>query len=198
MAPESKSKPKTAKPKSNRPRRATYRHGNVAADAVLAAAKLVAEGKMDNLSLRAVAGELGIAHRSLYNHFEDRDALMRAVAAHGFEVLAAAVATSKTPKAFVRAYAQFALDNAALYGVMMAQRNTSMFADPTLGKAVKRMIDLSLAMFGAPDASKPENRRAVMRIWMLLHGGVSLHLNGALEPRSRDAFVAELLKIAGS
>jgi len=178
-------------------RRKTYRHGNVAADALAAAVRRVEDGGAAKLSLRQVAGDLGIAHRSLYNHFDDRSALLMAVGAHGFNALADAVAPSKTQKNYVRSYADFALAHPHLYEVMMAQRNASMFSDKTLGAALQRLIGLSLAMFGNDGASDDDNRRAVMRVWMLLHGGVSLHLNGALEPRSNDAFVNELLKIAG-
>ena len=181
--------PKTAK-------RKTYRHGNVAAEALAAAVRRVEDGGVAKLSLRQVAGDVGIAHRSLYNHFEDRGALLMAVGAYGFNELSDAVATPKTPRSFVRAYAAFALAHPHLYEVMMVQRNESMFSDKALGAAVQRLISLSLAMFGKDAASEDDNRRAVMRVWMLLHGGVSLHLNRALEPRSNDAFVDELLKIA--
>lgn len=186
-----------AKAASKTTRRKTYRHGNVAAEALAAAVRRVENGGAAKLSLRQVASDVGIAHRSLYNHFEDRDALLVAVAAHGFNALADAVTSSKTPKNFVRAYARFALAHSHLYEVMMVQRNASMFSDKTLGAAVQRLIGLSLPMFGEKAASDDDNRRAVMRVWMLLHGGVSLHLNGALEPRSSDDFVDELLKIAG-
>jgi len=177
-------------------KRKTYRHGNVAAEALAAAVRRVEDGGAAKLSLRQVAGDVGIAHRSLYNHFEDRDALLVAVGAYGFNELSDAVARSKSPGSFVLAYADFALAHPHLYEVMMVQRNESMFSDKVLGAAVQRLISLSLAMFGKDGASGDDNRRAVMRVWMLLHGGVSLHLNGALEPRSDDAFIDELLKIA--
>lgn len=187
----------TSASKTTAARRKTYRHGNVAVEALAAAVKRVEAGGVAKLSLRQVAGDLGIAHRSLYNHFHDRDALLVAIGAFGFGALADAVAETKTPSSYVKAYADFAVARRYLYEVMMVQRNESMFADKALGTEVQRLIGLSLAMFGDEQASSDENRRAVMRIWMLLHGGVSLHLNGALEPRSDDAFVAELLKIAG-
>lgn len=195
------SKPTGSTPKSatadTAAKRKTYRHGNVAAEALAAAVTRVEAGGSAKLSLRQVAGDIGIAHRSLYNHFQDRDALLVAVGAFGFGALADAVAKTKTPRDYVKAYADFAVARPHLYEVMMAQRNASMFADKALGTQVQRLIGLSLAMFGDEHASSDDNRRAVMRIWMLLHGGVSLHFNGALEPRSDDAFIAELLKIAG-
>jgi len=187
--PRSKRKPAAAK-------RATYRHGNVAAEALAAAVTRIEADGAGALSLRQLAGDIGIAHRSLYNHYADKEALLRAVAAFGFNALADAVASATTAKTFVRAYADFALTRRGLYEVMMAQRNESMFSDPGLGAAVQRLISLSLAMFATKNRSADANRRAVMRVWMLIHGGISLHLNGALEPRSDDAFIDELLRIA--
>ena len=60
---------------TTKPRRATYRHGNLKAAALKAASRLVAKGGHEQLSLREVADAVGVAHRSLYNHFEDREAL---------------------------------------------------------------------------------------------------------------------------
>ena len=36
------------------------------------------------LSVRQVADAVGVAHRSLYNHFEDREALLDAVATEAY------------------------------------------------------------------------------------------------------------------
>jgi len=40
----------------------------------------VAKAGHEQLSLREVADAVGVAHRSLYNHFRDREALLDAVA----------------------------------------------------------------------------------------------------------------------
>src|ERR1700728_1330241 len=67
------------------PARDTCRHGNLREAAVSAAFALVAAGGEPALSLRRVAEAVGVAHRSLYNHFADREALVDAVAEAGFE-----------------------------------------------------------------------------------------------------------------
>ena len=71
--------------------RDTYRHGNLRAEAVQAAFELATADGAGALSLRAVADRVGVAHRSLYNHFADREALVDAVAEQGFLRLAEAL-----------------------------------------------------------------------------------------------------------
>jgi len=61
-------------------RPASYRHGNLRTAALKAATRLVAKSGHEGLSLRQVAEAVGVAHRSLYNHFEHREALLDAVA----------------------------------------------------------------------------------------------------------------------
>ena len=72
-----------------KPRRATYRHGNLKSAALKAATRLVAAAGHEQLSLREVAESVGVAHRSLYNHFADREALLDAVATEAYTRLAA-------------------------------------------------------------------------------------------------------------
>lgn len=175
--------------------RPTYRHGNVRAEAVAAAGRMVRDGGAAPLSLRQVAGALGIAHRSLYNHFADRDALLRAVAAQGYADLAGALAAAGDGPAFRRAYLGFALDQPAIYGLMMAQSRDAIADDAALAQAVDRVIVLALAALGDPAADAETNRRTVMREWMFLHGAVTLQAAGILQPREREAFLAEAERI---
>ena len=103
-----------------KPRRATYRHGNLREAALKAASRLVAKGGHEALSLREVAEAVGVAHRSLYNHFAHREALLDAVATDAYLRLAAKVSKAKTAEDYTAAYVGFALKNRipVLYGSM--------------------------------------------------------------------------------
>ena len=49
----------------------------------------------------------------------------------------------------------------------------------------------------ARDGDDPDTqRRDVMRVWMLAHGGLALHRAGALKMRSDASFAEELMRIA--
>src|ERR1700761_9385967 len=109
-----------------KPRRTTYRHGNLREDALKVATRLVAEKGYENLSLREVAEAVGVAHRSLYNHFEHREALLDAVATDGYTRLAASVAKATTRSDYIAAYVGFALKNAALYALMTSRPHATM------------------------------------------------------------------------
>ena len=94
----------------------TYHHGDLARAALDAAYVLVAEGGVAALSMREVAGRLDVTHRALYRHYADREALLDAVAARGYEALAGALqselartAPGSVARAFLTAYAGFAL-----------------------------------------------------------------------------------------
>lgn len=175
--------------------RETYHHGGLKPAALELAERLV-EADPD-FSLRALAEKLGVAHRALYNHFGDRAGLLAELSARGFDTLAKAVGAARAPAEFVRAYAGFALGRPGLYALMMRQTYAGFEGVPVLRAAADRMIAASLAVL-APDAADTESgRRAVIRVWMLVHGGLSLHGSGALRTRTDAEFVEELLAIAG-
>jgi AcrR family transcriptional regulator len=172
--------------------RATYRHGNLREAAVSAAFGLVAAGGEAALSLRRVAEVVGVAHRSLYNHFADREALVDAVAEAGFEVLASKLQTAATRGEFVKNYVRFMLDNSNLYRVMKSQPISAINQKPRLQRAIQLSVKESARLFSDPNAGPIENRRAVIKVLILLYGGVSMYIEGILEVSSEDELIAEL------
>ena len=174
------------------PAREAYRHGNLPAAAAEAAMALVVADGHERLSLRAVAQRVGVAHRSLYNHFADREALLDAVAEQGYHRLAEALEPATTREGFVAAYVRFALDNPALYRLMKSRPHATMKQRPGLQRAVHRGIAVALRLFGDPAAEEGANRRAVMKLLILLHGGIALHAGGILDVPGDAGLIAEL------
>ncbi len=159
--------------------------------------RLAESGEGAGFSLRSLAERLGVAHRALYNHFATREALLAAVAARGFERLADALPTAPDPAAFLAAYVRFALAQPGLYDVMTQRSHDQINAQPPLRAAVDRVIAIALAVLAPPGADEDTRRRAVMRVWMLAHGGIGLHRAGMLRLRSDSQFAEEILHIAG-
>lgn len=183
-------------PKGPCPARSSYRHGDVRRAAVDQGLALLQEDD-GPLSLREVARRIGVAHHALYHHFADKAAFERALAAQGFQSLADRVDGVDDPAEFVAVYARFALARRRLYDLMMSQSYEMFEGDPELRAGAARVIAAALGAL-APEASGDEaGRRTVMRSWMLVHGGLSLHATGVLRLRDDDAFVSELLRIAG-
>lgn len=174
------------------PRRATYRHGNLRAEALRAATRLVAERGHEQLSLREVAEAVGVAHRSLYNHFVHREALLDAVATEAYLRLAASVAKAGTPEDYTARYVRFALANRALYALMTSRPHATMKHNPPLQTAVHKVIAEAMRIFARDVESPVERRRAVMKVYITLYGGISLYAAGVLDQPSEKALIAEL------
>lgn len=175
-----------------KPRRATYRHGNLRTEALEAATRLVAEHGHERLSLREVAEVVGVAHRSLYNHFVHREALLDAVATEAYLRLAANVARAKTPEDYTARYVRFALANRAVYALMTSRPHATMKHNPPLQAAAHKVITEAMRIFARGIESAEERRRAVMKVYITLYGGISLYTAGVLDQPSEKALVAEL------
>lgn len=66
-----------------------YHHGDLRDALVAGALAVVEQGGAQAVSLRELAAQLGVSRAAPYRHFADRDALLGAVAARGFEDLIA-------------------------------------------------------------------------------------------------------------
>src|ERR1700730_569414 len=79
-----------------------YHHGDLRAALVKAATAEIERGGYEALSMRELAASLDVSRAAPYRHFADRKALLAALAAEGFDKLAAiyrkAIATGKTPQ----------------------------------------------------------------------------------------------------
>ena len=175
-----------------KPRRATYRHGNLKSAALKAATRQVAAAGHEQLSLREVAEAVGVAHRSLYNHFADREALLDAVATEAYTRLAAILVKAETPQDYTAKYVRFALANRALYALMTSRPHPTMKHNPPLQTAVHKVITQAMRIFCQDIESPAERRRAVMKVYITLYGGISLYTAGVLDQPSEKALIAEL------
>ena len=174
------------------PRRTTYRHGNLKSAALKAATRLVAKAGHEQLSLREVADAVGVAHRSLYNHFRDREALLDAVATGAYNRLAAILVKATTPEDYTAKYVRFALANRALYALMTSRPHATMKHNPPLQTAVHGVITQAMRIFCQDIPAPAARRRAVMKVYITLYGGISLYATGILDQPSEKALIAEL------
>lgn len=172
--------------------RTTYRHGNLRAEALAAAHEKVAANGHESLSLREVAEAVGVAHRSLYNHFADREALLDAVAAESYTRLAGILAKVQTPQDYVGKYVRFALSNRAIFVLMTSRPHGTMKRNPPLQTAVHKVITEAMRIFCQEITAPEARRRAVMKVYITLYGGISLYAAGILDQPNEKALIAEL------
>src|SRR5262245_23788463 len=103
-----------------------YHHGDLRRALLDAALEILAEGGAAGLTLREVARRAGVTHAAPYRHFEDKAALLAAVAEEGFRaVYAEMLARSERVKDPVErlyqigaAYVLFAVTHPAHFRVM--------------------------------------------------------------------------------
>lgn len=195
------------------PARAGYHHGDLPRALVTAAVELIRRDGPDAISLREVARAVGVNHTAAYRHFEDKSALLAAVAEQGFDTLAtrmeAAVGApakrdAGSPKAGAPAadglralgatYLAFALESPAHYRVMFGPRLNESGRFPALEAAISRAVaPLVEVVRGGIDRGELRPGRALdlgMSFWTLTHGYTSLVLARRIRVKSPAAAAA--------
>ena len=152
-----------------------------------AAERVLVRDGLAGVTVRAVAGEAGVAPMGVYNRFGNKDGLIAAVLARGFEGLRAATSADDDPDPAVRLltcgrnYRRFALGHPQHYAAMfgpglaaaadtqeLADRANAAFA--VLVDRVRYGMDKGLLRTG--DAVE-----TAQLIWSAVHGAVSLELS---------------------
>ena len=114
-----------------------YHHGDLRAALLDEAAAMIAEGGAGSVTMRALGRRLGVSRAAAYRHFEDKTALLVAVATAGFSRLRDRLQAvdAGAPRSSVERirrmgeeYVRFALENPAHYRLMygkeaLARRN---------------------------------------------------------------------------
>jgi AcrR family transcriptional regulator len=153
-----------------------------------AAERVLVRDGPGGLTVRAVATEAGVAPMGVYNRFGNKDGLVAAVLARGFEGLRAATAAADDPDpqtrllASGRNYRRFALAHPEHYSVMFgagfaaAAPTTELVerADAAFAALVDRV---RYAMDGGV-LREADPVETAQLIWSAVHGAVSLELAG--------------------
>ncbi|MDR3512278.1 MAG: TetR/AcrR family transcriptional regulator [Caulobacteraceae bacterium] len=159
-----------------------------------AAERLFAEHGPDAVSMRQLSAEVGVSAMTPYRYFKDKDDILAAVRASGFNRFAAALeaASEANPEPAARAgavgaaYIRFAFDNPAAYRLMFDLSQPTETDYPELVRAEERARRTmsayvhSLIEAGLIEAGDPEMIAHVF--WAAIHGLVVLKLAGKLSP----------------
>lgn len=170
------------------------------------AERLFAEHGAENVSMRQIAGALGVSPMTPYRYFANREEILTAVRIRGFERFAAALesayagATGDSDAKAVaagHAYLAFAFAQPNTYRLMFEHRQQEDADDGPLGRAVARaratlsVIGDDLVARGVPEA---EARGAEALIWSALHGAAALELAGTMPEGSAEQTLAMLAR----
>ncbi|MBF6065678.1 TetR/AcrR family transcriptional regulator [Nocardia terpenica] len=158
-----------------------------------AAARLLTESNGTPITTRAICELAGVQAPTLYHHFGDKQGLLNAVAAHGFERYLGAKrarAASADPIADIRAgwdqHVQFALDNPALYAVMYGQ--------VTPGRRPSAATEGQALLLGMLNRAAEQGRLVVapdVAAHLILATNVGVALALIASPEQRDLGISE-------
>lgn len=179
-----------------------YHHGALAHALVAAALARVEESGVEAVSMRELAQSLDVSHAAPYRHFADRDALLAAVAARGFEDLVAAYEVAlggpgdgrQRLRAATRAFFAFAVGRPRLYRLMFESDFLGRASPPAVlmppADAAYRL--LWRAVEGAyPEADEIEVKIRTVIMMSTSHGFLSLDNAGRFKPFMYEPFTHE-------
>lgn len=186
----------------------TYHHGALAEAMVEQGLASVRAQGADQVSLRSIAHALDVSPSAAYNHFADKDDLLRAVGACGLaaldermaRVLAAHPAdTDDAARArfsgLGRAYLAFAIDETHLFqltfGPICAVKNVEPADTGPFHKLIGALDDLDRR-----GLIKPGTRDGLdLMVWAGTHGMATLLVEGAVSPDAVDSFIDSITRL---
>jgi AcrR family transcriptional regulator len=134
------------------------------------------------VTMRRLAGELGVTQPVLYSAFAGRQALIDAVALAGFGDLAMALeAADATPMARMRAYLDFAAAHPRVYEAMFSLPSGLAFAADDTPEPLRR------AFAGIQDAFPDADETRAEVAWSAWHGLATLQASGRLRASAVQA-----------
>jgi AcrR family transcriptional regulator len=175
------------------PTRDTYRHGDLRAAGVEAAAALVEETGPGALSMREVARRTGVSHTAFYHHFPDKASLFAAVAEQGFaeltRTMTAGAARADDPLARLHAigvgYVTYALRHPGVFRLMFRPELTGIEGAgvPAVVSGSWELLRSTVQECQQAGFSKDEHLDVLAILcWTSVHGLATLLLDGPLGP----------------
>ena len=158
-----------------------------------AAERLFAERGPDAVTMRQLAAELGVSPMTPYRYFEDKDDILAAVRANGFNRFAEALETAREStkgarsrgKAVGEAYVAFAVGHPHSYKLMFDFNQPHVEKYPELvaaGQRAQKTMTGHVNDAIAEGIMVGEPEELGLMFWAAIHGAVILELAGMLPP----------------
>ena len=181
--------------------RSTYHHGDLKNALIQAGIEIVAAEGVYGLTLRKVAKRAGVSHNAPYAHFEDKQALIAAIALEGHLKIHTLIekVVAKHPdeplKQLVNlawAYVQFGLESPAHYkitfsGLIENEKNYPRFVEVSQDslKLLQKIVG-ECKRAGVLNANDQTVGLLAVTAWSVIHGLVSLTIEGQVPTRIRQ------------
>ncbi|WP_166299084.1 TetR/AcrR family transcriptional regulator [Bradyrhizobium sp. 26S5] len=167
---------------------------------IVAAARVIAEREgWDAVTVRRLAEEIEYSQPVLYSHFENRDAIVAAVAVEGFKELTVALREAASGSTRGRnalkdvaiAYLAFALRHPALYEAMFILPTDLRFAEAGTRPELRAGFE-ALAAVVAPFCVDVAG--VTETFWAALHGLAALERSGRIRPSAHGERIALVVR----
>lgn len=185
-----------------------YHHGALAEAMVDQALAEVRTFGADQVSLRGIAQSLDVSPSAAYNHFADKDDLLRAVGACGLAALdermsrawaAHPADNDEAAKArfagLGRAYLAFAIEETHLFqltfGPICSVKEMPPEETGPFVKLIAALDDLDRRQLLKPGIRADLN----LMVWASTHGMATLLVEGAVPPETVDAFIDSMARL---
>jgi AcrR family transcriptional regulator len=188
--------------------RERYHHGALATTMVEHALTMVRDHGAERVSLRSIALGLKVSPSATYNHFQDKEALLRAVGERGYALLGERMTQALASHAgdtdhaararftsLGRAYLSFAGDETHLFQLTFGPICAGRAPDPSRPGAYQMLHD-TLDDLDRRRLLRPGIRAGLdMTIWAATHGMARLIVEGVIPPEATDAFLDSINRL---
>ena len=184
-----------------------YHHGDLPRAARAEALRIIQTGGPEGLTLRDIATRLGVAQSALYRHFDNKGALLAAVAGEGFvtlrrELLAAWETAPDTFTGFDamgEAYVRFAVSYPSHYRIMFGAvaeaRDVASELEGASTDAFRVLLDALAALQRAGLVRQEDPQQLALYVWAQSHGIAMLALSGLLPSPDAAMWLARFANI---
>lgn len=169
-----------------------YHHGDLRAQALREASRMLARDAERDFSLLEIARKLGVSHAALYRHFAGRKGMLAALALEGYQQFGAALAEATAGlegvallEATAATYLGFARRKKALFRAIFHPLLADKSDFPELEAAARGSfgeLGRILARLGLP--VRGEAPLYAVLVWSALHGAAQLEADGWIPGRS--------------
>jgi AcrR family transcriptional regulator len=161
----------------------------------------------EGLSLRKVAGAAGVTHTAAYRHFDDKDALLAAIAGEGFDLLyeyqcrVVAECGDDLLARFINLgwlYVRFTIEHPEHARIMFGGGGFDFRAYPELSaaaaKTFRQLLDVIRRGQAAGLIAAGGSKHRALAAWSMVHGVAMLILDGQIHLRGDLQATEQLIK----
>jgi len=181
--------------------RSSYHHGNLRSTLIESGKDLLETKGLPAFSLRLAARTAGVSQTAPYHHFTDKDGLLDAIAADGFQRLGAELeaAAHGGIRPMVLAFLRFARANPQMFRLMFAAQPASRQRPADLAAAFERCWTACMGAtrqeLGDNDDTSDHARQATLAVWSGMYGLSRLLEDGTADGLDDESATDSVVRI---